>query len=253
MTEFSITETNGATVEALPGGTGWRLRVPPTEKKYANAQIDDYQKGARAQFRWWPQTTLALNAFFSGGAGELVGTAGFGFWNAPFGPGTGARLRLPQAAWFFYASSQSNLPLAPGDEAGNGWFTSTIDAASRQALGCAPFALPVLLLNQFASLRRRVWPVVRRRLGITFERIPLSMTQWREYRFLWRDGSTIFMIDGQPVHSAASAPRGPLGFVAWIDNQSMVLTPQGKVRWGVEKVDAPQWLEIRDIRLDRGR
>lgn len=248
---WQLTETNGARVEAKERVGRWRLYVEPGEESYTNAQIDDYRCDERAVFEWGPGVALTLRARFSAEASGLVGTAGFGFWNAPFGPGAGRGIRLPQAAWFFYASKASNLPLAPGDCAGNGWFAATIDAGSRGALLSAPFVVPVLLLNQVSSLRRLIWPAVRQRLSISFERLSLQMASWREYKLIWRHGGTLFMVDGTPLLSSPTSPRGPLGFVAWMDNQRMVLTPKGQVGWGLEAADAPQWLEIEDIRLDR--
>lgn len=247
---FGITETNRATVEPLANMNGWRMTVPPGAEGYANAQVDDYSKGPAA-LRWAPGSALTVTARFSASGDRLVGTAGFGFWNAPFGPGVGSRLRLPQATWFFFASSASNLPLAPLDEAGNGWFASTIDAGAPGALLCAPFAPLVLLLNQFQPLRRLLWPIVRRRLGISYERIGVELTAWQEYRLVWFGDRTLFFVNGTPVLVTPAAPHGPLGFVSWMDNQHMTVTPRGRIGWGVEAVQGVQWLEIRDIRLDR--
>ena len=64
---------------------------PTTATTYSNAQIDDYQGLARRDFIWQPPLTLTVTARFSHGADALRGTAGFGFWNDPFGM-TGARI-----------------------------------------------------------------------------------------------------------------------------------------------------------------
>ncbi len=52
------------------------------------------------------------------------------------------------------------------------------------------------------------------------------------------------MVDGAPVLVTPRSVGGSLGFVTWIDNQAMVLTPRGKVWWKTESVERPQWLEI---------
>jgi hypothetical protein len=43
-------------------------------------------------------------------------------------------------------------------------------------------------------------------------------------------------------------PPGPLGFVAWIDNQYAIATPQGSLRFGTVSSSA-EWLEIDWIRI----
>jgi len=39
-------------------------------------------------------------------------------------------------------------------------------------------------------------------------------------------------------------------FVAWVDNQYLVLTPQGRLRWGLLETPAPQWLELAELSLE---
>ncbi len=256
VSDWQLTEQNSGRVEAAAtaGATadrlGWRLTLEPNERGYSNAQVDDYSFPNGLRFRWTPPTSFQLRARFSGEADTLVGTAGFGFWNAPFGPGTGYRLRLPRAAWFFYAAESSDLPLAPLDVRGNGWFASTIDASGPGALLWAPFALPVLLLNQVRALRRRLWPMLRRDLKISFEHISHDMAAWHDYRLSWRSSGTSFLVDGQPIFQTRASPGGPLGFVSWIDNQYVEATPRGRVRWGTNVVARKQWLEIASIKFD---
>lgn len=223
---------------------GWRLALVPWARGYTNAQLDDYQGAA---FQWEKGTRFTVRARFSAEADALVGTAGFGFWNAPFGPATGSRVRLPRAVWFFYASNASDLPLAPLDEKGNGWFAATIDAHTLRALRWAPLIVPVLVLNQFYALRRVLWPLIRRDLDISFERLTVSMRAWHKYEIEWRDEKTIFMVDEAPVLVTSRSVGGSLGFVTWIDNQAMVLTARGKVWWRTEPVERPQWLEIESL------
>lgn len=244
-TNLEPTELNGGYVSTR--ADGWRLYLAPQSQGYANAQLDDY-KGAT--FRWREGTSFATRARFSGEADTLVGTAGFGFWNAPFGPGTGMRLQLPRAVWYFYASKASDLPLAPVGEQGNGWFAATVDANTLRALRWAPLLVPVVILNQFYALRRVLWPLVRRDFSINFERLDVSMRAWHDYQIEWRDGRTVFTVDGSPVLATPQPVKGLLGFVTWIDNQAMVLTPRGKVWWKTESVAQPQWLELGPIIIE---
>ncbi|MBP6016281.1 MAG: hypothetical protein KA586_06140 [Candidatus Promineofilum sp.] len=242
---WRVLALNGGRVEA---GEGYTFSLPSIATDYADAQIDDYgQPGG--EFTWRPGTALYLRARFSHDAGELQGTAGFGFWNSPYGDPSHRRLALPQAAWFFFASAPNDLPFAPGMP-GRGWFAATLDARSPSAISLIPLAPAVLALNQFAGARRRIWPALRRRLGIYAAAIELPMTQWHNYRVEWRAGSVSFAVDGTTLLVTPHAPRGPLGFVCWIDNQYLVLTPRG--RWQAGVVSTPiQWLEIADLRLGR--
>jgi hypothetical protein len=43
-------------------------------------------------------------------------------------------------------------------------------------------------------------------------------------------------------------PRGPLGLVAWVDNQWMVATPHGRFGWGLLQAEA-QWLDLALVRI----
>ena len=246
-------EIGGGVVQGDPETGTFRLVLPPVGEGYADAQVDDYGGRSRDEFLWGPGTTLTLRARISPGEGALRGTTGFGFWNAPFGPGTGLLPALPQAAWFFYASEPNDLPLAPIGQAGRGWFASTIDAGSWRALAWAPLAPLVALLNQAAAVRRRLWPSVQRALGVTFRPLAVDMAAWHDYGLAWRPNGCFFWVDGRPVLQTPLRPRGPLGFVCWVDNQYLVARPTGRFRWGTLKTDREQRMEVEDLALRRER
>jgi hypothetical protein len=235
-------ELNGGRVQNDPF---WSLILPPTSKGYADAQIDDYGLvgNGRDHYPWLPGTLLHLRARFSHSADELQGTAGFGFWNAPFGDPTVCRPALPQACWFFFASEPNDLPLAPAGP-GRGWFVATLDATRGQALALIPLAPAILLMNQIGRLRRKIWPEVRRRLMISYAPIPISMQGWHEYALHWRVDGCSFLVDGAPVLSTPYSPAGPLGFVCWVDNQYMVATAKGRFRGGFLPTTGEQRLEV---------
>lgn len=244
---FRRLEINNGTVV---GGAPWQLRLERSERGYSDAQLDDYGGLSRRDYLWRPGTSLRLRARFSHPSGRLLGTAGFGFWNAPFGDPTVRTPTLPQATWFFYASGASDLPF-PEQGAGRGWFVGTIDAATPWAAILAPLALPVMALNNIPALRRRLWPGVRRRLNISFAPLSVTMVEWHNYHLEWRPDGCRFAVDDRPVFETSCSPGGPLGFVCWLDNQTMVATPQGRLRWGTQPVAQPQWLEVADLHLDR--
>ncbi len=238
-------QINGGEVRTGDVTTLW---LPPTATGYADAQLDDYSGRKRRRYPHWPGTTLSLTAHFSAPGANLCGTAGFGFWNAPFGDPTVPTPALPQAAWFFFASPPNNLPLA-ADGPGRGWFAATLDATTWLAWGMVPLAPFVLLLNQFRATRQGLWPHVQRALGIRYQPLDVDMTAWHLYNLVWERGRALFAVDEKVVLETDCAPRGPLGFVAWIDNQYMIVTPRGRVGWGTIPTTEPQWLAIRDLHI----
>ncbi|PWH13695.1 MAG: hypothetical protein DDG58_13525 [Ardenticatenia bacterium] len=228
------------------------FRIHDTEaRRYSNAQIDDYRGLPRRRLRWRPPLRLKVQARFSHPAGMLRGTAGFGFWNDPFMM-TGARWpALPRVIWFFYASPPSDMQLALG-VSGYGWKAATLDATRPGALALAPYAPIAVLALRFQRVHRRLWPVIQRALGIQEKLLSVDMTDWHVYVLEWLPRQTHFYVDGEIVLRNAPSPRGPLGFVMWMDNQYMVVTPQGRLGWGLLEIDGEQWMEIRQLEVTAG-
>ena len=104
---FRRLEINGGRVV---GDAGCELSLNRSDTGYADAQLDDYGGLKRRDYPWRQATRMDLRAKFSHPEDELVGTAGFGFWNAPFGDPSARWPALPQASWFFFASQPSDLP-----------------------------------------------------------------------------------------------------------------------------------------------
>ena len=251
--DFRVLELNGGRVlrERPFSENPIRLQIPIIEHGYCDAQIDDYGlvQNGRKHYVWQPGVQMRLRARFSHDADMLKGTAGFGFWNAPFGDPTVKWPALPQAVWFFFGSPPNDLPLAL-QERGQGWFASTLDATSWRAKLMLPLAPFVLLLNQNGRLRRKIWPWVRERLGISFASLDVDLTDWHEYRLLWGESGCSFWIDGCLVLQTDHSPHGPLGFVCWLDNQYMVVTNRARLGWGVLPLGEAQCMEITDLRFD---
>jgi hypothetical protein len=213
---------------------------------YADAQIEDYAGLRRRDFPWRPPLRLTVRARASG---PLAGTAGFGFWNNCFSPLT-ERPTLPAAIWFFHASPPSDMPLALGVP-GHGWKAACIDARGAGALAWAPLAPLVLLANQAPAFERRMWPRVQRALRIAEAPVAPLGADARTYTLEWRADGARFAVDGATMLETDRAPRGPLGFVAWVDNQYMVATPRGRFGWGLLDA-AHQWLEVALVRIEPG-
>jgi hypothetical protein len=219
-------------------------------RQYSDAQVDDTHGRSRRHYCWRPPLRLSLQARFSHDADQLRGTAGFGFWNVPFGPGDARLPALPRAIWFFFGSPPHNVPLAL-DVGGSGWKASCIDASRTAALLWVPVAPLALLAMQSESLYRRLWPHIQRALGVSEAQVPVDVRQWHSYSIQWATDGATFSVDEQAVLSAPTSPRGPLGFVAWIDNQYAIATPRGRFGWGLVDVLQTQWLEIADLRIVR--
>jgi len=242
----------GALRLELPGAPGTR---------YSNAQLDDYRGRRASEYLWRPPLRMQVRARASLAAHPahrppdeqsawLRGTVGFGFWNAPFTL-AGGGLRAPDALWFFGASPPSQMALTVGGS-GYGWKAQVTHAHRRDALLAAP---PLALAALWARVSGDVHPAARWMERLTGAREAAldpdeaDLRQWHEYTLEWRTESARFLVDGREVLCALDPPRGPLGFVAWIDNQYAIATPRGQLRFGA-LAHPPQWLELAAISID---
>jgi hypothetical protein len=135
------------------------------------------------------------------------------------------------------------------DAPGHGWKAATLDALRPAALLLAPLALPAVALMNVPSLYRRLWPPIQRAINVRETMVEASMTAWHTYAVEWGERRACFSVDGEPVLEDAPSPRGPLGFVMWLDNQYMVVTPQGRFGWGLLDVPGRQWMEVDSLTI----
>lgn len=226
------------------------LELPSSnDQQYSDAQITDYQGLARRDFPWQPPLRLTVRAWASHRTADLRGTAGFGFWNEPFVP-VGQRLpRLPRAVWFFFGSPPNDMALAR-DVPGYGWKAATLDATRLPFLLLAPFAPLGFLLMRSPAFYRALWPVGQWALGVTEVQLPVDLIEPHTYTLEWHPNKIIFAVDGAEVYRSDHAPRGPLGFIAWIDNQYAVVTPQGRFRFGLVETHETQRLTLDEVRIE---
>ncbi len=218
---------------------------------YSLAQLDNYMHFSRRRFPCRPPLTLTLNARIS--ETELPGTWGFGLWNDPFslvaGGGGGARILpvLPNAAWFFYGSSENYLSLrddlpAKGFHAGT--FQSPLLPGFLSLLG-AP-VLPFLLWPVTGRLFRRMARfLVKEDAGA----LSPPVGDWHQFALEWKKAQVVFRMDGQVVLKTCVAPAGKLGVVIWVDNQFMRFDESGKLEFGFQKIDFPQTLLINQLKI----
>ena len=78
--------------------------------------------------------------------------------------------------------------------------------------------------------------------------IPEAFDTWHTYRLDWLKARVDFFVDDTLIHSTNSSPRGPLGFVAWIDN-SMLNIRGDSFAFGNVAVNNEQWLELSEVAI----
>lgn len=251
-TPLHITRIGGGSVIELPDG-GWEMHLPAGCERYADAQIDDHRALPRNKFRWSPPLRMTLQARVSRTPAQ--GTFGFGFWNDPFAISlgqSGAARRLPSAphaCWFFFGAPPHDLALTPGVE-GSGWKAQTLRGPSLPGLLLLPAAAGALLLTRIPGLRR---PLIK--LGVGMLSVDEGMLHpppeaWHTYQIDWKVNEVTFSVDDAIVLRSNISPRPPLGFIAWIDNQYAVVSPEKGIRFGVRPTHASCSLYLRDMRID---
>ena len=132
---------------------------------------------------------------------------------------------------------------------GSGWKAATIDASRWRFWLMAPLAPLGFALMRVPVLYRRLWPVGQGAIGVSEALLHTDLAEPHTYELDWLPDSVCFRVDGQPVHAAPTAPRGPLGFIAWIDNQYAVVTPQGRFQFGTLTIHEPQWLALDQVTI----
>jgi hypothetical protein len=154
---------------------------------------------------------------------------------------------LPEAIWFFYAAPPSNMALVPGVP-GWGWKAQVIHTMRAEALTAL---IPTAFATTWGWINRDSRPAARwlqRLSGAQEALLDLAMTSWHTYILDWQPDMVRFWVDGEEVLHAANPPTRALGFVAWLDNQFAIATPQGLLRFGSTPTD-PQWFEIADLSI----
>lgn len=227
-------------------GEGWCFSNLPRDTGYTDSQIDDYQGLKRRQFPWSPPLTLTVRARFSHREGELKGTAGFGFWNDPFVMTDKRPPALPRALWFFYGSEENNLKL-DREVPGHGWKAATVDALRLPFFLLAPTVPLAVPLMNIRPLYRALWPIGQKAIGVREALVQADMTQWHTYQIKWQPDRVQFSVDDQITLEADVSIQGRLGFIMWIDNQAMAVTPTGRFGWRVVPLAQRQWMQVSQL------
>ncbi|MDQ7023946.1 MAG: family 16 glycosylhydrolase [Anaerolineae bacterium] len=227
------------------------LTLPPTdEDTYSDAQITDYIPQQR-NFTLTAPLRLTVTAYSTQPANQMVGTAGFGFWNHPFVPNEKG-FRVPQALWFFFGAPPNDMPLAKGVR-GNGWKAATFNAHRWQfyaLLPTAPIAIPLMHIPPAYDV---LWTIGQRAIGVTETLLAPDLLQSAHtYMLEWHPDHVIFAVDGDTVQIARHGiSKNPLGFIAWIDNQYAIVSPKGRFGFGISRVPQSQSLILNDIKIEK--
>ena len=223
-----------------------RLTLPQVSSdRYHDAQISDYE-AASPHFHNRPPLRFSVQARMEG---SPRGTAGFGFWNHVFAPGR-RRFRLPRAIWYFFGSPPNDIALAR-DVPGHGWKAAAINAQRPSFFALLPLALPGFLLMRQKRFYDRFWRIGQRAMGVSEVLLsPALLADFHEYRIDWLADRARFYVDGELMLDAALCISSALGFIAWIDNQYAIVTPQGRFGWGRLELPARQSLILRGLRID---
>lgn len=246
---WQITEIGSGTVQRKEERV--ELALTPFEHGYSDAQITDYLPTQR-NFSLRPPLRLSLTAYSPTPVLDLKGTGGFGFWNHPFAPNERA-FRLPQALWFFFSSAESNLALAQG-VAGQGWKAASFNAQRWQFYSLLPTAPLAFPLMRIPILYRHLWRIGQAAIGVQETALALQLLSAKHHYVLeWQNERARFFVDDEWVLEVTQGlPQKALGFIAWLDNQYAIVTPQGRFGWGLVPVLQNQSLILENIHIELG-
>ncbi|MEP7199279.1 MAG: family 16 glycosylhydrolase, partial [Chloroflexota bacterium] len=241
---FAVGRAWVETCEVLETSQVCRLAIGPAPADaLSDAELNDHRLFPRGRWPWRPPLRMSVRARASLPAADLIGTAGFGFWNAPFGADNDT-LDAPQAVWFFHASPPSYLSMSR-DGYGSGWRAQVLNAPRVPKVvvllgGLAWFALK--------PLRPLFYRAAQTQVGGGEALVTARFDEWHTYRIDWLPSRVDFCVDDEKIFTSPSSPRGPLGFCAWMDN-SMLNVRDGAFAFGNLAVPGRQWLELSEVSI----
>jgi hypothetical protein len=217
---------------------------PAPADSLSDVELNDHRLFPRGRWPWRPPLRLTVRGRASHNAESLIGTAGFGFWNAPFGEGNDA-VDTPQALWFFHASPPSHLSMTRAGH-GAGWRAQVLNTRRVPRVVILAGALAWFMLK---PLRPLFYRAAATQVGGGEAPVLQSLNEWHTYRIDWLPALAEFWVDDRRVYSTTSVPRGPLGFVAWLDN-SMLNLNDGAFTFGNLALLEQQWLELSEVNIE---
>ncbi len=216
---------------------------PAPARSLSDAELNDFRLFARGKWLWQPPLRMSIRARASHNADQLIGTAGFGFWNAPFAL-NGDASDAPRAVWFFHASPPSHMSMSSNGE-GSGWRAQVLNAPRVPtwtiALGNLVWAI--------APLRPLLYRAAQTQVSGGECLVSATLSEWHRYRLDWLPSRVDFFVDEQHIFSTQTRVRGPLGFVAWLDN-SMLRLRDGEFAFDNLAVSEREWLELSEVHVE---
>lgn len=205
------------------------------------AQIDDCLNRPRESYLWRPPLTVKTRVRTSHHNGDLLGSAGFGFWNN-MRPLWSDRMEVrPNWIWFYYASPQSTVSLTSGPT--SGWKASIVHAGRGSKI-MMRLIEPFVRMPGFGKL------LVSSRFPAREASLKhIDFTQWHDFEIQWLPDRVIFWIDGQAVLQASLRLSLPLAFVAWIDNNFAALDSKNELDVGHLAIHQRQVLEMERVEI----
>jgi hypothetical protein len=244
---WKVTQVGQGSVVRRPGSVHFTL-LPNDDSTYHNAQITDYTPDKK-EFQFKPPLKMQIKAYSSLHPNNLVGTAGFGFWNHALEPGKFLSGR-PQALWFFFGAPPHNIALAK-DVPGDGWKAATIDTKRWQFAVLAPLAPLGMLMMRVKTLYNALWGIAQQSMAVTEAVLDKNLLNMEHvYTLEWRTDGATFKVNDKVVHETNTVPQNSLGFIAWMDNQYMIATPQGYFKSGLSAIKQPQALVLSEILIE---
>lgn len=223
-----------------------RLVVDGAEEgQLSDAEIDDHRTVTRERLPWKPPLRMTVRARMSHPTGEMLGTAGFGFWNDPF-DWIGNVQVPPNALWFFYGSPKNDMAFVP-EVQGHGWKAAVLNGGRvdpvTMAVGNFVFQLP--------GMSKLVFGLAQTRIGANEQVLDgVGLTDWHDYRIDWRVHEARFYVDGVEIMCASKPPNVALGFVAWVDNNYAVMGPGKDFAFGRMSIPHQQWMDLSHVRVE---
>jgi hypothetical protein len=210
-----------------------------------SAQLDDFVSRPREEFPWTPPVVLKLRARVNLPAGDLLGTAGFGFWNN-MAPLWSRRMEvLPNWIWFYYASPETTV--SPTKGPASGWKASVVHGGlgGENAMAFNDFLLRIPLIGK--KLGRVRMPTQEKDLSAW------DFSIWHDFEIHWHREVIHFRIDGEEVLEAHLRVDMPLAFYAWVDNNYAGVKENGEMDLGYLGIPGEQVLMIDNLEINPGR
>ena len=68
----------------------------------------------------------------------------------------------------------------------------------------------------------------------------------------WQENEASFWVDGKQVFQAMNPPKVPLGFVAWVDNNSTSMGPGKEFAFNRIAIPMRGWMELASVTIEKG-